>query len=111
VAYFDGFERLAAAGERLRARLDGVAAHGVPFSAEISQDGLLSWGADPPDHAQTPGMQGGESWRLWVCTRLAAALVSARGGSEAAEYALERIRLEGVDPATWAPSQGIWRQP
>jgi hypothetical protein len=111
VAYFDSFERLAAAGDRLRTQLDGVAAHGVPFTAAISDDGLLSWGVDPPGRAQTPGMQGQESWRLWLCTRLAAALLTARGGvaSEAWEYALERIRLEGVDPATWAPSQVIWR--
>jgi hypothetical protein len=108
VAYFDGFERLAAAGEGLRARLDGVAAQGVPFTAAITPDGLVSWGVDPPGRAQTPGMQGEESWRLWLCTRLAAALLSARGHAPW-EYALERIRLEGVDPATWAPSQGIWR--
>jgi len=98
VAYFDGFERLAGAAERLRTRLDGVEAHGVPFTAEITRDGLLSWGVDPPGRTH-------ESWRLWVCTRLASALRSGRS----TRYALERLRLEGVDPTTWAPSQTIWR--
>ncbi|RKQ90417.1 hypothetical protein C8N24_0219 [Solirubrobacter pauli] len=112
VAYFDRFERLAVAGERLRERLDGVPAHGVPFTAEIDPAGLLSWGTDPPAHAQTTGLQGHESWRLWLCVRLAAAVLSARAGAggEPWRYALERIRLEGVDPATWAPTQAIWRQ-
>ena len=111
VAYFDRFERLAAAGERLRERLHGVAAHGVPFTAEIDPDGLLSWGTDPPAHAQTHGLEGQESWRLWLCMRLAAALLHGADGAAAEPwaYALERIRLEGVDPATWAPSQAIWR--
>ena len=32
----------------LAAALAGVRPHGVPFSAELAGDGLLSWGGDPP---------------------------------------------------------------
>jgi hypothetical protein len=113
VAYFPGFDSLADAAERLRARLQGFAPHGVPFTAEITRDGLLSWGVDPPRGEQTLGVSGGESWRVWLAHRLAGALLAARvAGRDAPEpwrYALERIRLEGVDPRTWAPGQAMWR--
>ena len=112
VAYFAGFEALAEAAERLQSRLDGVPAHGVPFTAEITRDGLMSWGIDPPRGEQTLGVSGGESWRVWLAHRLAGALLAARSSAapEPWRFALERIRLEGVDPRTWAPSQAIWSE-
>jgi hypothetical protein len=109
VVYFDGFDPLAEAAEKLRARLDGLPAHGVPFTAEITRDGLLSWGVDPPRSEQTLGLTGGESWRVWLAHRLAGALLAAHDQPEPWGYALERIRLEGVDPHTWAPRQAMWR--
>jgi hypothetical protein len=115
VAYFPSFERLAAAAEAMTSRLAGVAAQGVPFTSEIGGDGLLSWGMDPP---QTPGRSwnGPESWRLWLTHRLARALVSARSSSgissdgEPWRFALERVRLEGVDTATWTPAASLWSE-
>jgi hypothetical protein len=113
VAYFASFDALAEAVDRLRPRLDGLPAHGVPFTAEITRDGLLSWGVDPPRGEQTPGLTGGESWRVWLAHRLAGAVLAARSADVDAgapwRYALERIRLDGVDPATWAPGQAMWR--
>ena len=44
------------------------------YPAEISGDGLLSWGLDPPKRGALSG-QHGSSWREWICRRLAAALV------------------------------------
>jgi hypothetical protein len=102
VVYFSGLDPLAEAAEKLRPRLEGLPAHGVPFTAEIAGDGLLSWGVDPPRTEHT-------SWRVWLAHRLAGALLAAREESEPWRYALERIRLEGVDPQTWAPSQAMWR--
>jgi hypothetical protein len=115
VAYFPSFERLAAAAEAMTSRLAGVAAQGVPFTSEIGGDGLLSWGMDPP---QTPAQSwnGPMSWRLWLTHRLARALISARQSpdhSSAAEpwrFALERLRLEGVDTATWTPAASLWSE-
>lgn len=110
VAYFAGFDHLAEAADRLSARLAGLPAHGVPFTAEVSSDGLLSWGLDPPRHDQTLTWSG-QSWRLWVVGRLAAALLTARSAGPAHEpwrYALDRIRLDGVDPSTWVPSSPLF---
>lgn len=114
VSYFPSFERLAAAAEALEARLSGIPAQGVPFTSEIGGRGLLSWGVDPP-REESPF--GGESWRLWLTHRLARALVSARSvegsepsASEPWQFALDRVRLEGVDTDTWTPGALLWKR-
>lgn len=120
VAYFPSYERLAAAAGAVLEHLDGAPAQGVPFSAEIGGGGLLSWGVDPPDEERSvPGSGGRESWRLWVAQRLAWALLAARRerkekgpGAEDVQpwrFALDRVRLEGVDTATWAPGAALWK--
>jgi hypothetical protein len=112
VVYFGEMEELLTVASKLTERLRGVAAHGVPFSAEIDLDGLLSWGMDPPRSAQRFSWHERESWRLWVVRRLASALVAARGGGPEGmapwEFALTRLRREGVDVDRWIPSSGIW---
>ena len=113
VAYFPRFEALARAAETLSGALAGLPAHGVPFTAEIAGGGLLSWGVDPPRGEGLPWSGGMESWRLWLTHRLARALLSARAESSPVEpwrFARERLRLEGVDPATWAPAATIFRE-
>lgn len=107
VAYFPSFDRLAHAAEAITGILEGTPAQGVPFTAEIGGDGLLSWGVDPP---AGPGWEGRESWRLWLVRRLARALLSGKAAAQAGEpgvepwhFALERLRLEGVDTGTWTP--------
>jgi len=110
VAYFASFESLGEAAASLAPRLAGMPAHGVPFTAEITPDGVLSWGVDPPRQERELAWTG-ESWRLWVVGRLASALVAAKTASNADEpwrYALERIALEGIDASTWVPSQGVF---
>jgi hypothetical protein len=109
VSYFPSFELLAAAADALASRLSGMPAQGVPFTSEIAGDGLLSWGVDPPREESAAG---GESWRLWLTHRLARALISARS-TESAEpwrFALERVRLEGVDTDTWTPGAMLWKR-
>lgn len=104
VVYFDRLDDLHAAANRLRERLDGCPAQGVPFTSAITLDGMLSWGADPP--------MAGTSWRLWVAERLADHLVDASAAVpselEPWQFALERLRLGGIDTETWAPSSGMW---
>lgn len=110
VAYFPSFELLAAAADALASRLSGMPAQGVPFTSEIGGDGLISWGVDPP---REESALGGESWRLWLTHRLARALISARSadaGSEPWRFALERVRLEGVDTDTWTPGAMLWKR-
>lgn len=121
VAYFPTFERLAEASEAIAARLAGIPAQGVPFTSEIGGDGLLSWGVDPP---RDDSPLGRESWRLWLTHRLARAILSARIAKETARetaretgaegvepwrFALERLRLEGVDTETWTPGATLWK--
>lgn len=110
VAYFPSFERLAAAAEALASRLSGIPAQGVPFTSEIGGAGLLSWGVDPPREEASFG--GGESWRLWLTHRLARALLSARAGAQADpwRFALERVRLKGVDTDSWTPGATLWKR-
>jgi hypothetical protein len=105
VAYFADLDDLHAAATRMRAGLAGHAAHGVAFTAAVTSDGLLSWGVDPP----AAGPAGSESWRLWLCRRLADELVAARGASpEPWRAALARLRLDGVDTTTWVPEARLF---
>lgn len=103
VAYFPSLRGMHDAAGVLAARLSGVPAQGVPFTAALAPDALLSWGADPVAPPQGPR----ESWRLWVARRLAAAIVRARrqdGPGGTAERALALLHHEhGVSPETWEP--------
>ena len=103
--------RVDGGGGKLGKELDGCPAHGVPFTAEISGEGLLSWGVDPPESKQMLSWQPQESWRLWLTNRLANALLTARransaSGPEPWRYALERLGLEGIDTESWTPAPG-----
>ncbi len=111
VAYFPSFDRLAEAAEVVTRRLDGAPPQGVPFTSEIGGDGLVSWGVDAAKEAR---WEDGESWRLWLTHRLARALLSARAapaeGIEPWRFAMDRLRLEGVDTDTWTPGALAWRE-
>lgn len=113
VAYFWELEEMQVAADRIASRLAGCPAHGVPFTAEITHDGLLSWGTDPPEEEQTLNWTGGESWRLWLTNRLATALLQAKTAPSKTiapwRFALERLRLQGVDTDFWIPAETIWR--
>jgi hypothetical protein len=100
VAYFPTRERLDEVADALASEVSVGRAHGVPFTAEIAGDGLLSWAVDPPRAAAMP------SWRAWVTLRAAWALWTAEtlGANEPPwRYALRRLVLDGVDVATWIP--------
>jgi len=106
--YFSGLDALRDAAARITPALSGIPAHGVPFTASLDETGLLSWGADPPS------AQGDDdtSWRVWLCERLASALALAELSGDAPvpawHFALDRLTLDGVDVASWAPVHGQW---
>ncbi|HVP53811.1 MAG TPA: hypothetical protein VMU45_02365 [Candidatus Eisenbacteria bacterium] len=108
VAYFSRYQDLAETAEQLKQELGGCAPHGVPFTAELAGDGLLSWGIDPPADEQALPWIGRESWRLWVTNRLAVALIAARTEAsshlEPWQFALRRLQIEGVDTRSWIPA-------
>lgn len=112
MAYFDHFDALQEAAQRLTGKLEGMPAQGVPFTANAGLDGLLSWGIDPPANYGPPGWYGRESWRHWLSERLATAILAARHADVPAvapyRFALERVRLDGVDPQSWTPVETIW---
>ena len=106
IAYFSRFEELREAAERILADLRGCPAQGVPFTAQLESP-LVSWGADPPVEKDVPAWLSRQSWRLWVANRLAVALLMARQDSqlriEPWQFAVDRLRLEGVDTDNWIP--------
>ena len=136
VAYFDRQHDLVVAANRLGPTLSGEPAHGVPFTAAITTDGLLSWGIDPPRAGSGPSGPSG-SWRSWVTERLADYLIAARASAgegspvdqgplgegrregapdegdrrapEPWQVAIARLRLDGVDVDTWVPTSGAVR--
>jgi hypothetical protein len=105
VAYFERFEDLRGAVTSLRERLGAMPAQPVPFTGEVTADGLLSWGVDP-----LPTETDGRSWRLWLAVRLAEYIVEARaqGADEPWRFAIERLRLDGIDTTVWAPVSTAW---
>ena len=109
VIYFPSKEALLATAQALLPIVADRSVHAVPFSAEIAAAGALSWGIDPG----TAWFGDRSSWRQWVCEKLAAALVTARHsdvqGLEPWQFALERLRLEGVDTDTFMPT-GNWSE-
>lgn len=110
VAYFADRDDMERVGALLQRALSGLPAHGVPFTSDVAGEALVSFGADPPmdlERGTVPWLRG-ESWRLHVVHRLAAALLLARRSSDAGavapwRFAMDRVRLEGIDPTRWLP--------
>ena len=104
VAYFRTRERALECARCIADELSGTNAQGVPFSAGVDDDGLVSWGMDPADQLGRPPET---SWRRWICRRLAhyiaAAAAESNGGVPPWQFALERLRLDGVDTTRWEP--------
>jgi hypothetical protein len=112
VVYFGQFEDLQPVAAEIVKALEGCAVHGVPFTAELDGGGLVSWGVDPArDRHAVPWLRQ-ESWRQKICDRLALALVQARDAVNSPEFsatrfAMERLRLEGIDTDTWTPDMRL----
>ncbi len=111
VAYFASLEQVKEAAELIRASTRGISAQGVPFTAAIDSEGLVSWGMDPPKFEQVMAWQEHQSWRQWLTERIAVYTLAAResGAENLLDFVLHRISLDGVDPGTWSPNLAIWR--
>lgn len=111
VVYFHELTDLQETAARVMEKLEHCPAHGVPFTAEIAGDGLLSWGIDPPAEQHAVAWLERESWRQRISNRLASALAVARSAGEsgiaATRFAMDRLRLEGIDTETWTPTRAL----
>jgi hypothetical protein len=116
VAYLPDVTAARYAARELAVSLAGLPADGVPFTAQLDRDGLLSWAGDPPVGS---GPLGGprESWRLSVCRRLGEHLAAAKRASlrrvTPPQYALSRLARDGVrlpsfSPAALPPPEPAW---
>ncbi|QAY79403.1 hypothetical protein [Sphingosinicella sp. BN140058] len=101
VAYFDAREHLDDVARSLGRALGDCPAQGIAFTADAGGDGLLSWGADPPDPSS------GASWRAWITRRLAEAMIANPHAPVPA--ACEAMRSVGIDPELWAPSEATFQ--
>jgi hypothetical protein len=113
VFYFRQFADLERAATLMTTALEGIPGHGVPFTAALDDTGLLSWGIDPPVEQHSVLWLQRESWRLRICNRLALALIQVGkediGGMTAPQFAVERVRLDGIDTDTWTPDRTkVW---
>jgi len=116
VVYFREFCELQETAARILQNLERCPAHGVPFTAEIAGAGLLSWGIDPPEEKNSVAWLERESWRQRICNQLGTALSLAKVSTQseilAWRFAMDRLRLEGIDTETWAPTRALaWAGP
>lgn len=103
VAYFADRGTMLDVADVLAGRLAGVRAQGVPFTAGLTPDGLLSCGVDRP--TVRGGVIQAESWRLRMSRRLAASLLAeARRGRRrddrapvAARAVLATLARDGIN--------------
>jgi hypothetical protein len=117
VAYFASLDQLRECSALLEADLQASdlapsSAHGVPFTAAIDAAGFLSWGMDPPELGYLPAALQIQSWRGWIASRVAVAVLSAKssgGDRDVVPFVLQRVALDGIDPISWAPTLAIWR--
>ncbi|WP_344066462.1 hypothetical protein [Microbacterium pumilum] len=103
VVYFKRQGDLAEYAAALLPEIDGARPQGVPFSGALDENGLLSWGFDPPADVKEAGVYPDRSWRIWLCNRLASAIVETPADADPIRFALTRIAAAGVDTAEWAP--------
>lgn len=112
VAYFPSLDALQRAADLILTSAPGAVPHGVPFTAPIDPDGLLSWAMDPPRFEQVLASQENQSWRQWLTGRIAVCVSAAKeGGADVHSFLRSRIELDGIDPVTWNPNLAIWRGP
>jgi hypothetical protein len=108
VAHFHDYSALQSTATQLSEKLKGCAVQGVPFTAQIGAGGLLSWGVDPAMNDRSIPWLERESWRGRICMRLGSALAAAKLAASSSvstvRFALDRLRLDCIDTATWMPS-------
>jgi hypothetical protein len=90
----------------LKKELSVYIAQGVPFTAQIDEKGLLSWGTDPPSSDVLTAIEGG-SWRLKVTDQLALAIIRAQTDELDFQQTILFVRAKlfsvGISAEDWTP--------
>ena len=104
LVYFETHEGLMDIALILKKELSGFTAQGVPFTAQIDESGLLSWGLDPPDTDVLSQIEAG-SWRMKVTDQLALAIIQSRNENLPIEESIAFIRAKllsvGINIMDW----------
>lgn len=104
VVYFNSYDDLLEAAAKLVSQLKGMRAQGVPFTGQLDDSGLISWGVDPPGNDVLQNLEGA-SWRATVIAKITAAILQTKSESLAenasVDFIINKISLEGIDPFAW----------
>lgn len=105
VVYFLNLSDLFVAAREMITLLKGVPEHGVPFTSQLDERGLLSWGVDPPRMEVISELDGG-SWRSRLCDLLGNIIhqwqTEGPVESERIPYLWSRLHDAGIRPEDWA---------
>jgi len=108
VVYFEKERDLHFAASLLKPALGEFNAQGVPFSCQLDEKGLLSWGMDPPGKSSNNNPDG-SSWRYRISYQLAVAIIEAKNEgltlSECLPFLKYKLENIGVDMKNWSPLQ------
>jgi hypothetical protein len=104
VAYFESIEALMETATLLKKEFTGYAPHGVAFTAQVDETGMLSWGVDPPLTDILSVIEAG-SWRLKVTDQLALAIMQAQTDKlnlrESIHFIKAKLLSVGINPENW----------
>lgn len=110
VLHVASWEKLIEAARILRQALRGIVPQGVPFTAPLFDDMLISWGVDPSADTRVANSVP-MSWRSWVTTRLAEELAEAmndrESGCEPWEAALIQLAHDDIEIPAFSPSESL----
>ncbi|MBL9164740.1 MAG: hypothetical protein JNL18_18575 [Planctomycetaceae bacterium] len=75
----------------------------VPFTSAALDNGSVSWAYDPPIDRFTLSWLDRESWRVWICNRIAVSLQLAKldKAMEPWQFAMLRLEWDGIDTLHW----------
>lgn len=104
VVYFENFVSLMETATLLKKELTGYKTQGVPFTSQIDEQGMLSWGVDPADSDVLSAIEAG-SWRMKVTDQLALAILQAQKDKLNLQQAIPFIRAKllsaGINTESW----------
>jgi hypothetical protein len=107
VVYFYSQGSLFKTAGILSNKLKGYVSQGVPFSAQLDDNGLLSYGEDPPDDEMQHGLESG-SWRTVIGDKLAPILLQAKEAKmnwpRTITYIEATMQATGFDIRNWEPT-------